>query len=461
MTMWKPDLEQRVGPRYLAIALALADDVSGGRLQPGARLPTHRELASVLKVTVGTVSRAYAEAHRRGLVLGEVGRGTFVRGSIVDELRVGIGGREEPTLIDLSLNFPVSDTEDNALGATLAALAGRHGLSGLLDYQPHAGTARHRAAGAAWLGRAGLEARPEQILVCSGAQHAMAVLFSTLAKPGDTVLTESLTYPGMKTLASLLHLRLQGLEMDDHGIRPEALEAACRDGRARMLYCVPTIQNPTATVMPEPRRREIATIAERHGLLVVEDDTYGLLPADRPPPLSCFAPETSFYIASLAKSLAPGLRIGYLLAPGRLLERVVPGIRSTTWMAAPLMAEIATIWIDDGTADRLLKRKRLEAAERQKLAARVLGRPAGGSHPESYHLWLRLPEPWRGDGFVARARQRGVAVTPAEAFVVGGGAPDGVRVCLGAVRARSHLEKGLRILAEILEGSAREDFSIV
>jgi DNA-binding transcriptional MocR family regulator len=462
MTIWNPDLKTRGAPRYLAIAEALSEDIATGRLEPGTRLPTHRELAGTLGVTVGTVSRAYSEAHRRGLIQGEVGRGTFVRQATDDELQLGMPGEREAALIDLSMNFPVSDREDRALATTLASLASRRGLSGLLEYQPHAGAARHRAAGALWVGRVGLEARPEEIMICSGAQHAMAIVFSTLAKPGDFILTESLTYPGMKTLASLLHLKLQGLAMDDDGIMPDGFESACRGGRARMLYCVPTIQNPTATMMPESRRREIAAIALAHDVLIVEDDTYGLLPTDRPRPLSAFATDASLYIAGLAKSLAPGLRIAYLRAHAKLLERLVPGLRSTTWMAAPLMAEIASSWIHDGTADALLRRKREEAAERHRLATRTLGRHAAGSRPDSYHLWLRLPDGWQSDGFAVEARHRGVAVTPREAFAVGAsGAPRGVRVCLGAARSRSQLEKGLGILSGILAGSPRADLSIV
>jgi DNA-binding transcriptional MocR family regulator len=463
MTTWSPNLKGRDGPRYLAIADTLAEDVGAGRLKPGARLPTHRDLAGALGVTVGTVTRAYAEAHRRGLVRGEVGRGTFVGRGSEDSIPFGAAAGDDGSLIDLSLNFPVGEGEDTALAATLSRLAGRDGLAGVLDYQPHAGTARHRAAGAAWVARVGVEAPADQVLVCSGGQHAMAVVFSTLAKPGDVVLTESLTYPGMRTLAALLHLRLQGLAMDDKGIRPEAFAAACRGRAPRLLYCVPTIHNPTGAVMPESRRREIAAIAKAHNVLIVEDDTYGCLPPERPLPLWALAPEVTLYIAGLSKSVAPGLRIAYLVAPKRLYEQLVPGIRSTTWMAAPLMAEIAAAWIDDGTADLLLKRKRKEATERQALARKVLGRRTAVGHPHSYHLWLRLSAPWTSESFTAEARRSGVAVTPGEAFAVGGGAPPGaVRVCLGAVRSRARLEKGLRVLAEVLAGAPpRRDLSIV
>ena len=172
MTIWAPDLSRHDGPRYLAIADALAADIESGRLEPGARLPTHRDLADRLGVTVGTVSRAYEEADRRGLIRGEVGRGTFVRPPVGGELRHdrpdGVGG----AAIDLSLNFPIPDIDDRRLGATLVSMAGRRGLSSLLEYQPHAGALRHRAAGAAWLARSGFPAPRLEAPALAPARHA-------------------------------------------------------------------------------------------------------------------------------------------------------------------------------------------------------------------------------------------------------------------------------------------------
>src|SRR2546426_691841 len=360
MTLWTPNLTGRSGPRYRAIADALTDDVRAGRLKEGTRLPTHRDLADALRVTVGTVSRAYSEA------------------------------------------------------------------------------------GAAWAARAGLEARAEQIIVCNGAQHGMAIALAALASPGDVVLAEALTYPVFKTLAALLHLKVVGLPMDDDGLRPDALEAACKGGAAKILYCIPTIQNPTATVMPEERRRKIAAIAQAHDVTILEDDIYGLLPKARPGPLARYAPDHTVYVTSLSKILAPGLRIGFLAAPRRLIDRMIPALAATTWMASPLMAELAARLIEDGTADALVERKRKEAAARQALAAKILGPPPGAlAHPNGYHMWLPLPEPWCGEDFASRARQRGVAANPRGSFPAAGGkAPPAVRASLGAAPARAPLAKG-------------------
>lgn len=463
--MWNPDLSRYEGPRYAAIVEAIAEDVESGRLKPGAQMPTHRDLASRLGVNTGTITRAYAEAARRGLLVGETGRGTFVKGSALGGAFPAPAPTDDEGLIDLSLNIPplpVGDELGQALQDTLAALSARRGLSGLMGYQPAEGAERHRAAGAEWAARAGLEAGPRQTIVCNGALHAMTVVFATLTKPGDAVFTESLTYPGMKNLAHLLGLRLQGLPTDEHGIIPAAFDEACRRERARVLYTIPTIQNPLGTVMPESRRREVAAVAAGHGVAVVEDDVHSFMLPEPPRPLSSFAPENSYFILSTSKSIAGGLRIGYLVAPERMVESLATTLRTTVWMAPPLMAEIASEWIRDGTADRLVEQKRAEAAARQSIAARALEGFEFDAHPLSFHLWLHLPEPWRGNEFSAQLRRGGVAVTPSEAFVPGREeAPHAVRVCLGAPRCRAHLEAGLAVVREVLLGTPDPSLSIL
>jgi len=459
--MWQPRLEGRSGPRYRAIAEAIAEDAVRGRLRPGSQLPTHRDLADRLGVTVGTITRAYAEAARRGIVTGEVGRGTFVRGGAGELAGFRFAAQAEAGLIDMSVNLPPAPPNPVALAQALTTIAAYSGLGSLLDYAPEGGSPEHREAGASWISRSGFEVPPDRVLVSSGSQLGMTAVLSGLLRPGDLVVTEALTYPGMKALASLLHLRLQGLAMDDHGLRPDALRAACRTGSVKALYCVPTLHNPTTSVMPEARRREVVAIARQHDVLIVEDDVHGSLLEDRPPPLAALAPENTVHLSGTAKTLAPGLRIGYVLAPKALVPRLAAAIRTTTWMAAPLLAEIASVWIRDGTADRIVAGNRKESAARHKLARSVLGRFQIQAHPAAHHLWLRLPEGRRSEAFTEQARRAGVAVTPAQAFAVSpGAAPRAVRVCLGVARDRAQLEKGLRILATVLDQGPGDDLLV-
>lgn len=450
--MWTPDLDDIPGPRYLAIAEALARDLDTGRLTPGTRLPTHRDLAESLGVTVGTVSRGYTEARRRGLVTGEVGRGTFVRSQLAEPGLLGRSGAPEPGLIDLSLNYPAFAPTDDELLPVMAAIQKRGGLGRLLRYQNHAGALHHRRIGSEWIGRTGLETSPERTIVTCGAQHAMLLAFSILTEPGDLVLTEALTYTGMKALARSLRLRLEGVPLDEGGMRPDALAEACGRERPKAIYCTPAMQNPTATLMPAERRREIARVALSHGIPLVEDDLYSFLLPRPIPPISAAMGDLGYYITSLSKCVSPGLRVGYLHAPRSAIESLEAAMMTTTTMASPLTAEIGSILVEDGTADSIARQRRRETETRQRIARQILGKhvPASSCR-ESYHIWLNLPEPWRAEEFVAQARGRGIAVSSAETFAVGRGpVPHAVRVCLGATEQRATLERGLRALSELL-----------
>lgn len=445
MTIWTPDIKHSDGPLYRAIADAIATDLAGGTLTAGERLPTQRVLADELDVALTTVTRGYAEAERRGLVSGEVGRGTFVR--------AGAQGSplspDSDAPIDLTPNHLGPWAHAQELADGIARMAGRLPGAGVIDYQPLGGTERQRAAGALWMDRAGLAVRSDDVLVTNGAQHSMAITFATITNPGDTVLTGKLTYSGMKSLAHLLRLKLKGLPMDREGIEPEAFEQACRVGPAKALYCMPTLHNPTGVVMPAARRKEIAAIAAEHGVPIVEDDSYGFLLPDETP-LSAYANDV-YYLAGTSKSLAPGLRIGFLLPPSSMVDRLKAAISSTTFSVPTLMGDVVAEWIFDGTADRVMSWKRSEVAERQQLARSLLGQYDDVSDPMSQQMWLTLPEPWCTSEFVNQAAMRGVLVSPAEDFIAGRAPPPhAVRVCLGPVADRGRLEEGLRVLAEIL-----------
>ena len=461
MTILNIELEDRPGPKYRAIAAALAEAIETGRLSPGDRLPTQRDLAWQLGVTVGTVSRAYGEIERRGLLSGEIGRGTFVRtapplGDLPMRPRAAKDG------IDLTLNFPAPGSERQFLAEALTKATRDPDAGRLLEYQPDTGLPDHRAAGAAWLERRGVTADPTRTIVTAGAQHGIIVSLAALTRPGDRILTERLTYQGIKPAAAMLGLRLEGVAMDEEGLLPEALDQAIDETGARILYCTPTLQNPTTTTMLSTRKQAIAEIAVRRDITIIEDDIYGILLADPAPlPLATFAPEHTVYVTSLSKSVAPGLRIGYVAPPPRLVERVGAAVRASCWMAAPLTAEVATRWITDGQADEILQDHRATAETRRRLAMTKLSGYAFDAPVGSLHAWLHLPEPWRAAQFVSAAQQQGVAVAPAETFAVGrGDIPHAVRICLGTPRDTVTLARGLDTLVALL-GDADASLSMI
>jgi len=442
--MWRPRIDRKSGPLYQSVAAAIARDVQTGKLKGGDRLPTHRDLADTLGVTVTTVTRGYAEAERRGLVRGEVGRGTYVCPPAFTPLAPAT----EAT-IDLATNALLPHVHAAELIESLALLASRSTPEYLFNYQPHGGRPEHRSVAANWLRQHQVPATPADTIMTSGAQHAMAVAVATLTAPGDAVLCESVTYTGMRSLANHLHVRAHPVAMDGEGLLPDALEDAVHESGARVLYTVPSGQNPTARVMSKKRRQDIVRLAARLNLLVVEDDAYGFL-FDGPVPLCAALPEQTFYLTSLSKSVVPGLRIGLLRTPPGWIDRVIGAVFATTVMVTPLDAAAACAWMVDGTAARVMAWKRQEVRARQQLARQALGQAVTGS-AESQHAWLQLPAAWQSDDFAREARQRGVIVSPARDFAVERhDVPNAVRLALGAPADRDMLKQGVAALAAIL-----------
>ena len=465
--MWCPSLRPNA-PRYLAIVEALQVDIEAGALGQGTRLPPQRDLARALGVSIGTVTRAYSLAEERGLVRGEVGRGTYVGAADVDDLPFADTGETLAGGINLGMSWPLEDLNPD-LESALAAVKRRSDLESLTRYQPNLGMSRHRRAGARWIAAHGFEVEPDSVAICGGGQHAMTVALSALAKSGDTILVEELTYPGVRAVAEFLGLKMVGVAMDREGLLPESLEQACRTRHPKALYTVPTLHNPTTSTQGAVRRAELAAVAREYGLPIVEDAIHHLLldPAEAPPLLASYAPELSYLIASPSKVVAGGLRVAYLAAPEPALSELSQRLWATTWMVAPLVAEVMTHWIEDGTALRIVGRKRQESARRLALAHRVLNAPAVGAELRSaktgYHAWLSLPPAWPDVAtLVATAAQQGVVVTGGSAFQVGpGGDATGIRVSISAPGELGTLERGLRILRDVLKHPARLGRAIV
>lgn len=462
MTIWKPNLSDRKGPKHVALVEAIREGIEAGALVPGSRLPPQRELAFALGLSLGTVTRAYMDAERRGFVRGEVGRGTFVHqpDGAADPLSLWSATRPQDGPIDLVMNLPPPGQGGEALRQTLAALAEEPGLAALLDHRAEGWAERHSRSAATWLGRTGLEVDAGAITLTNGAQHAILSALMAVTRPSDVVLVERLTYPPVREIAHHLGLRLVGLEMDADGIEPSALDAAARTGQARALYCMPTLHSPTGATMPEPRRRAIARIAARHDLAVIEDDVFGALQEERPKPLACWLPERTIYITSASKCMAPGLRIGMIHARSALRQAVGNVVRMSCWMPAPLMAEIVHRWISDGTADRLNGALRAEMRTRCREVRAILRERIAGQDGLRSHFWLPLPDAWSEMAFRDAALQRGVRIATGETFSARPGhVPGGIRLALGCEARPERVMSGIRTLAELL--AAKPEPSLV
>lgn len=444
-TIWQPRLARQDRPIYRAIANALERDLASGVLREGSRLPTHRELAERLRVTPLTITRAYREAARRGLIESSVGRGTFIRG----------GGLmpPDPALsssgsLDLSKNVIAASDALDLDGRAVAAL---RPLVRETDYQPPAGSLRHRLAACAWAREVGFEVPPERVIITPGAQQAIVSILAAVSGAGDTVLVEELSYPRFGAIAALLHLEVRKIEVDEHGLVPASLEKALRATKARALYTIPNFQNPTASVMPEKRRREIAALARKHSLLVIEDDVYGFLLDTEPAPITHFAPETSCYVTSISKSLSPSMRFGFAVVPEALVDRVSSACGAINAFAPTTSAELFAFFQESGMARRTIENKRALIERNRRIATRVFGDALRNIHPMSPHLWVQLPVGADAQRITDRARQRGIEIGPASSF-----APDGitsrnaVRISIGPTTDAVRLENALRTIASLI-----------
>jgi len=324
-------------------------------------------------------------------------------------------------------------------------------MAEVLRYQPETGVRRHRAVGAQWLRRYGTSGAANRVMVTHGAQHGLAGVLRTIARPGDTLLAESLSYPGMLALARSLRLQVIGLEMDEDGLLPDALDRAAQTFNTKLLFCAPTLHNPTTGTMSISRREAIAAVIRQRGLLLMEDVVHAAILDNPPPAISTLVPGQSFLLASMSKVMAPGLRVGYLEASPEWLDKVAASIRTDCWMVAPLMPEIATHWLESGEAQRLIDLQRARIDERLVVARHEL---AGlefkwsAHHP---HVWLPLPDLWRAGPLAARLRQVGVLVRTADQFTVGRSpSPNAVRISLNTAGSPEQLARGLQIVVSVL-----------
>ncbi|MCG8562500.1 MAG: PLP-dependent aminotransferase family protein [Hyphomicrobiales bacterium] len=464
MTIWRPSLAGRTGPKFRQISDAIGESVADGRLTAGTRLPPQRDLAYALGVSLNTVSRAYADATDRGFVQGEVGRGTYVRAGGPLSAQAQPDGLTRPAEgpIDFSLNLPAPGRAAAALARTLKALSGSPALASFLDYQAAPDQPHHAAAAADWLGQVGLEARGEDIVITAGAQHGIMVALLATMRPGDVLLTEALTYAPIKAIAHHLGLKVYAVAGDDGMLDPDALDLACGRVAAKAVYCLPTLHTPTTATMDVDRRSAIAAIARKRGLTLIEDDVFGFLPPERPPPLAQFAPERTIYVTSVSKSLAPGLRVGYLRVPPERADAVRTAVRLSSWMPPPLMAEIASRWIEDGTADELTAFQREEAAARQSMARSLIPDRYLSGNAHGFHIWLTLPPQWRADMFQMAARDHGVQVVAGGAFAIDrSDGPNAIRLCLSHESSRARVHQGLAAIAELLRAPGPNDSMIL
>lgn len=454
--MWIPNLTHRTGPRYLAIADALEQDIQDGTLAVGAKLPPQRDLAYQLQVTVGTISRAYAEAERRNLVHAEIGRGTFVRSQEIDKFPPLVGlSTSKPDVLDhsspnhrsapqydlSSVQIPVEYSIPAIQEALKLSAASPENFQPLLQYQPNQGMPRHREILSEWLANlTNIRTNPDNILITNGAHHALSLSLLALMSPKETLLCQELTYPALKVITRHLDFRYEGIADDEHGLDPEQLDRTCRRTKAKYLYILPTCQNPLTTTLSLQRRLEILEVCNRHNVTIIEDDVYGFLIEDAPDCFKVLAPERCIHINSFSKSMVPGMRIGVLNAPTKLIPTLIQCSRSIALMSSPLLVEqVCHIYLS-GHSEKIRSQIIQDIQQKQSLVSQYLSAFDVNTDKNSPFFWLKLPEPWRTAEFISAAAKHNIQISPSGHFYARSGQPPAaVRLSL-ASRNGNHVD---------------------
>jgi DNA-binding transcriptional MocR family regulator len=442
-----PKIELPAGEAALheRLAQAIVGMIDDGRYPPGEQLPTHRELARQTGVAIGTVTKAIELLSKRGVVRGEVGRGTFINRR---------PDRSAGGTIDLTLNVPPLVIEDQ-LFLEASERAGRKVLTlpsaGLHDLT---GTLEQRGTVADWLARTRLESGPEAMLLCVGAQQAIHLAFADIQRISPTIGSGAATFSGAIAAAAHLGLGWAVVDHDEEGMTPEALDHLFASSSCRAVYATPVCQNPLGFEVGEERRRAIVRICEKHDAHIIEDDIYGVYAAKGRLTYKELAPERVYYLTSLSKCLTPLVRLGVLVPPGDRIPKLTRDLRAHVFGAPPTALELGCALIELGADAIAADRLRREAKIRTHLAAELLRLDHVLMPEGTPHIWLPMPAV-AAEKLARRATERGVRLTPPDASSIGGEKSGGVRLCILAPPDRNDLERALRIIDHLL-GNADE-----
>lgn len=461
MTKYIPHIPDGRAPFYARLADQLELDISEGRIEAGAKLPPQRELAYEVGATVGTIGRAYALIRERGLVSGEVGRGTYVlarntpHAKDLSPIGIALESNRHPEPPASVLRFDSTAAPDIGQSETIGTI-----LADIVRDHPAELASYTRTfpdlwleAGAQWLSRAGHEVVAEHVVPTLGAHPAVLSVIASVTAPGDHIVYEHATYSQIARSAGMIGRRPALVASDEDGVIPEDFERLCAQRHPKLAFLMPTAQNPTVHSMPAARRREIAEIARTHNVWLVEDDIYGALTDDQAPLLTSFAPERTFLVGGLSKSVAAGIRGGWLACPPQYAPRIRVAHKMLTGGMPFLLAELCARLVHSGAARQLRQRVLEEINARLALANTILAGLEFSSRPSIPFLWLALPEPWLSSTFKNAAAGRGVLVDDEDEFKPARTEQVFHRVRLGisSVATRDEVQRGLQTIRSLID----------
>ena len=461
MTIWLPT-HDRSKPLYLAIADAIGADIDGGALARGDRLPPQRDLAWKLGVTLGTVTRAYKEAELRGLLSGEVGRGSYIRSGHPVSSITAIA-KETDGMIDLTHAIPPPVVTTQEFDAALHAVMRDPRKLDLLDYAPPDGFALHKVMAAQWLKRSGIDAQQRDIFITAGAHLGLITVLEAISEPGETVMAEGINYALLRNTFKNAHVEPLPLEMDAEGLTPSAFEHAARTSKSRILYLVPTLQNPTTSTMSMKRREEIVAVARKYKVTIIEDDIFRLLDSRvQPPTFYTIAPELTYHITSLSKTLAPGLRIGFVVTPQGQERSLRAHVRTMASRTVGITGEIARYWIESDVAEIILNRTRRELATLRASFIDVFKNCNFRCEPGAPYAWLELPQHWNPSRFAIALSAQNIKITPGSAFLlVPNLTPRHIRICFGTATENFKVRAAFETIRKLMREQDEDEYTPV
>jgi DNA-binding transcriptional MocR family regulator len=469
MTNWLPDLSAHSGPLYARLADAIEKAIDDGVLPEGAKLPPQRNLAFDIGVTIGTVSRAYAIMRERGLVSGEVGRGTYVRSEgaqIITDTLKGSGFAASATL-DPGTRIRNAAPSALKLDSTAAPALGRGLIADtlaqvvandshkLLDYVR--GRPAHWAdAGVRWLSRNGWQPDPVNIVQTMGGHTAILAVINAVTAPGDAILFETLTYSSISRAAAMMGRRIITVEAHPDGMDPDEFESVCAQKHPKLAFLMPDLHNPALGVMTAERRAACAEVAARHNVYLIEDAIYASIAENAHAPMAGMVPERVFHVGGLSKSVSAGLRAAWVACPPHLANRVLTAHRLMTGGMVYATAEASARLVNSGTAAQVRDMNAEEIAARVAMFERIFEGHAFKAKPSSPFIWLKLPEPWLSGTFKSAALAEGILIDDEDEFKATRDARTyhRVRISVSAVRGRADVETGLLALRRLMDTGA-------
>ncbi|MDF2885348.1 MAG: transcriptional regulator, GntR family with aminotransferase domain containing protein [Clostridiaceae bacterium] len=447
---WKPNISNKNGPLYKVLANLLEQDIKNGVLKPGDKLPPQRELADFLDVNLSTISRTFKLCLQKGLISGEVGRGTYIS-SDVNVNSTLLNPIDTKNLIEMGATYPPY-TQNKYVIKFIENMLHRPGADKFLEYASPCGTPTQKNSGIKWLKKLNLNVSEENILLSSGGQNALCAILSSLFQSGDRIGTDPLIYSGLKTLAKMLGIQLVPITQKMNEMSPVALKNYCKNTELKGIYLIPDYQNPTTHTMSLKTREEIAEIAKEYNLIIIEDGINGLLSENHIIPIAALLPNQTIYISSISKTLCAGLRISFIASPLIYKKTLESALYNINMMVSPFNAEIVHKLINSSLGDKIIRKHREMVIKRSNLTDNILNDFNIFGDKYCYFRWLILPEGWNGKNFEICAKNAGVQVYCAERFAIGNAeVPSAIRISITAPKDLKELKKGLKIIKTMLQ----------